>query len=122
MSKQDRQGVRTPADIERKYDIGSLSSQSSNQSKRITRLDQALAQLEISMSARIKALEEKLSTAYPVGAVYVSVDGIDPSTIFEGEWELMSQGYLLVGLDQESEEEQTELQFLDKCCIWKRTA
>lgn len=128
MSKQDRQGVRKASDIEQKYNLGSIAKQESQgkqQSEKLSQLNQALAQFEVAMIARISEVDRQLSAikteVYPVGSVYISLDDAEPSTLFGGTWELMSQGYLLTGLDQESEEAPTEIQFIDKCYIWKRT-
>ena len=35
--------------------------------------------------------------AYPVGAIYLSVNDTDPATLFGGTWERMSQGRFLIG-------------------------
>jgi hypothetical protein len=39
--------------------------------------------------------------AYPVGAVYISVDFTPPSTLFGGTWERFGKGRTLVSLDSE---------------------
>lgn len=136
MSKQDRQGVRTPADIERKYDLGSMASDA----EKIKSLNRELTQLEADVGQRfaeqtkvneqqtsaINSLTETvdgmLSAVYPVGSVYISVNSVNPSTLFGGTWESVGEGYLMMGLEQESEEAQTEIKFLDNCYIWKRTS
>lgn len=35
--------------------------------------------------------------AYPVGAIYLSVNDVDPATLFGGTWERISQGRFLIG-------------------------
>lgn len=35
--------------------------------------------------------------AYPVGAIYLSVNDVDPATLFGGVWERISQGRFLIG-------------------------
>lgn len=38
---------------------------------------------------------------YPIGSIYLTVNAnIEPSTLFGGEWELISQGKTLVGVDE----------------------
>jgi hypothetical protein len=39
--------------------------------------------------------------AYPIGAVYISVDFTPPSTLFGGTWERFGKGRTLVSLDSE---------------------
>ena len=120
MSKQDRQGVRRAADIEQKYDLSKLSKLSGGgtiNNEQLSQLNQQLSQFMVSTNAKIEALQ----LAYGVGAVYISLIDTNPSALFGGTWELMSNGYLLVGLDPESEDVQNILQYLDKCYIWKRT-
>ena len=122
MSKQDRQGVRTASDLERKYELGQISTQkdtSSRQSSQISQLAQTLSQFMVKVNAEIENLQGRI---YPVGSVYVSLDNSEPSLIFGGEWELLAEGHLLVGLDQASEEAFNELLQLDGTCyLWKRT-
>lgn len=71
MSKQDRQGVRTPADLERKYDFGLLSEQSKANSEinnQINQLNQSMSMFMAStngsmeqMSSDIDDLEQAVS-------------------------------------------------------------
>ena len=122
MSKQDRQGVRTPADIERKYNLGELENQNNQRSEKLTQLNQSFAQFEILVNAKLAELEKKLNNVYSVGSIYVNENDTDPSTLFGGTWELLGQGYFLAGLDTESEDTLAELQYLNNCYIWKRTA
>lgn len=37
-----------------------------------------------------------LNKVYPVGAVYISVNDVDPSTLFGGTWERLEQGKFLI--------------------------
>lgn len=128
MSKQDRQGVRTPADLERKYELGQISAQkdtSSKQSNQIAQMSQTLSQFMANVNAEIAALNKSMekvrNNSHPVGSVYISFDSSEPS--LDGEWELLAEGHLLVGLDQASEEALPELlQINDTCYLWKRTA
>ena len=52
MSKQDRQGVRTPADIERKYNLGALSK-GGGDSGQLSQINQALSQFMADTNAKI---------------------------------------------------------------------
>ena len=122
MSKQDRQGVRTPADLERKYNLGGMENETKQHDEKLAQLNQAFAQFQTETNAKITELEERFLTSYPIGSVYVSVNEEEPSTLFGGTWELMSEGYLVVGLDHENEDAPAELQYLERCYIWKRTA
>lgn len=55
MSKQDRQGVRTPADIERKYNLGALSK-STGSSEQLSQINQMIAQFMAATNAKITEL------------------------------------------------------------------
>jgi hypothetical protein len=59
-SKQDRQGVRTPADIERKYDLGQLKNigQGGASSEEVSRLNQTLSQYMVTTNGQIKNLQD----------------------------------------------------------------
>ena len=61
--KQDRHGVRTPADVERKYNIGQMRSQSksyaSQQASQMAQIDQNMSQYMAVTNAAIIALTEK---------------------------------------------------------------
>ena len=59
MSKQDRQGVRTPADIERKYDLGKMAASqglTAKQETRINQLSQTMNQYMTDTNAKIEEL------------------------------------------------------------------
>lgn len=61
MSKQDRQGVRTPADIERKYDLNGIAATKGLTAKQevvITQLVQTVQQYMASNSSTIEALKK----------------------------------------------------------------
>ena len=121
MSKQDRQGVRTPADIERKYNLGDLENQAKQGSEKLNQLTQAFSQFIASVNGKIAELQTEvvaLRSAYSVGSVFVSLNPENPSIMFGGEWELVATGNLLVGLESEALPEL--LQTPDTCYIWKR--
>lgn len=84
MSKQDRQGVRTPADIERKYDLGGMASNLGSQvsADDLNRLNQTLAQytartnaLISELQAKNEALEHKVSALSP--CIVIDAEGED---------------------------------------------
>lgn len=60
MSKQDRQGVRTPADIERKYDLGRLKNGqgSAKQEIMIAQLTQTLNQYMAQTNAKLEEVDD----------------------------------------------------------------
>lgn len=112
MSKQDRQGVRHPTEIERKYNLGQVKDENKQQSAKLSQVMQSLAQCE----AKLLRITETLGNLYPVGSIYISTNDIEPSTLFGGSWELLNQGYLVVG----TESELPQIEYLDKCNVWKR--
>lgn len=112
MSKQDRQGVRTPSQIEQKYNLGQVKDENKQQSEKISQLIQSLSQCE----AKIRRINETLESLYSVGSIYISANNIEPSTLFGGSWELIADGYIVVG----TETELPQLEYLDKCNVWKR--
>lgn len=118
MSKQDRTYTRTPTDIEMKYDLGGIKDDTKKNNEKLSQYTQMLAQFEADITARMKIVEDKLSTYgyYPIGSLHISVDYINPSTLFGGEWTLYTDGYLVVGTDQEN----TLLQSFGRCYVWQR--
>lgn len=44
-------------------------------------------------------VQSLLELAYPVGAIYISVDSASPATLFGGTWSAFAAGRVLVGLD-----------------------
>ncbi len=46
-----------------------------------------------------------LNVIYPVGSIYMSVNDINPSTIFKGEWEQIKDRFLLSAGDNHKNEE-----------------
>lgn len=53
---------------------------------------------------------EILNLVYPIGSIYMSVNMVDPGTIFGGTWESFAKGKTLVGVDTE----QTEFNTVEK--------
>lgn len=125
MSKQDRQGVRTAAEIEQKYGLGQFmhnqNQKNQDLAKGISNLgdsfsvyktenDQNISKLKENTDSQFKKVSEaiggvskeinSLSKAifdmvYPVGAIYVSVSETDPSVLFGGTWEQIKDTFLL---------------------------
>ncbi len=63
MSKQDRQGVRTPADIERKYNLEQIEKQgeiTGKQATQINQLNQSMSQFANGMSAELGNLQNQI--------------------------------------------------------------
>lgn len=67
MSKQDRQGARTPADLERKYEFGEslskLESETKKQSEQIDRQNRAMDEFMDNSSDTLTSLERDISRA-----------------------------------------------------------
>ena len=57
-----------------------------------TKFDEILKAIE-------QAKKDVLLSAYPVGAIYLSVSETNPSTLFGGIWERIAKGRTLVGVD-----------------------
>ena len=65
MKRQDRQGVRTPADIERKYNLGELAASkglSAKQEQVLNQLSQTLNQYMASTNAKLDSTNAKLDS------------------------------------------------------------
>lgn len=67
MSKQDRQGARTPADLERKYEFGQrmskLETTTKSQSEQLNRQEQELRNYKDSSEKRLSTLEKDFENA-----------------------------------------------------------
>ena len=116
MSKRDRQCVRTPADIERKYtlaDIGKAQQASASATTQVARLGVEMGQQAKQTDAKIAAITETANAAaasaaaaiagmeqvwnlvYPVGSIYMSVNSASPEVLFGGTWERIQDTFLL---------------------------
>jgi hypothetical protein len=135
-SKQDRQGVRTASELERKYDLGRVARMENSAistAEQIGKLDRILSQFIFTTNGTLTQLdydlqyvEEELASMtqkiYPVGSIYISINNTNPSSLFGGTWEEVASGHLVLGLDGESEDSPPELlQTLPTCYIWQRT-
>ena len=56
-----------------------------------------MAELKISSDLQNVIKKVVLDTFYQVGKVYISVDNVDPSTLFGGTWERIPGQYLMAG-------------------------
>ena len=67
-------------------------------------LAKKIAELEKIVSDNKSELENKINSnfdkTYPVGSIYISTSGTNPSTIYGGTWERYGQGKTLVGLNE----------------------
>lgn len=102
MSKQDRQGVRTAADVERKYSLGEIdnaSKRSTKAEKQVSGLDQKMNLFMSSVNKTIEDLQNRINSFYPVGSIYLSLDDTDPAELFGGVWDRIAQGRTLWGAD-----------------------
>lgn len=130
-SKQDRQGARTPANLEQKYSFGRVFSR---QEKENARQNEAMNQQNLTLNQfisfatlAIEKLQKDMTTAnnsiatladkdkelaesdtalqnqikkywqtvYPVGAIYLSLMGTNPETLFGGTWTQIKDRFLL---------------------------
>lgn len=134
MSKQDRQGVRTAAELEQKYNFGDLKKNTKDQRQDMSKLLQMFSQFAAGVNAKIAELEKMADVVYPVGSLYLSVNDAAPGELFGGTWERFAEGRVLVGVDESAEAYQaaglagdivqgtgTTVQPYITCYMWKRT-
>ncbi len=138
MSKQDRQGVRTPAELEQKYNFGDLKKNTKDQRRDMSEMNQMLSQFAASVNTKIAEMEKNIAEIaddiYPVGSVYLSVNDVAPGKLFGGMWERFAEGRVIAGVDESVEAYQaaeltgdimqgteTNVQPYITCHIWKRT-
>ena len=85
MSKQDRQGVRTASDLERKYNFGLISGKGSKSNgsleEQLNRLNQSFAQFAALTMGRFKELENKIDALSFGCTVTFIVDGETYETV-----------------------------------------
>lgn len=133
MSKQDRVFTRTPSDLERKYNLGEYFGNGEGSlaklTEQINRLSQTTSQFMAKMNAEVEELQgkvedntNKISGIYPVGSFFTSVNNVNPSTMFDGTWELYTVGYIIMGQEVNEDVPPSLLQATTKCYVWKRTA
>lgn len=134
MSKQDRQGVRTAAELEQKYNFGGLKKDAKNQRQDMSKLLQMFSQFAADVNAKIAEMEKITDVIYPVGSVYISVNNADPGKDFGGTWERFAEGKIIIGVDEDVEAYKaagltgdvicgtgTNVQPYITCNMWKRT-
>lgn len=79
MSKQDRQGVRTAADLERKYDFGSFGKGGGGDSEQTSKLSQLLSQFMTATNKKIGEIENALKGIGKPSADDVTYDNTSSS-------------------------------------------
>lgn len=102
MSKQDRQSVRTPTDIERKYDLGKLAASRGltvQQEQRLNQLSQTISQFMASTNAKIEELKNITPPTDIVKIGWVTLLG----TAWEGEGNLYHQVVNIEGVTENSQ-------------------
>jgi hypothetical protein len=57
------------------------------------------AEVRTLIGAAEAATTATLSSVYPVGSIYTSVAGTNPSTFFGGQWNPYGQGKVMIGVD-----------------------
>lgn len=70
--------------------IDSLQSNSSTSAPSIRAVNEALSD----------NFYEILNHAYPIGSIYISINDINPATLFGGTWQQFGKGRTLVGVDE----------------------
>ena len=53
------------------------------------------------VSDSISTMQTIIDTIYPVGSLYMSVNNLDPTTLFGGKWERFAKGKAVVGVDED---------------------
>ena len=64
------------------------------------------------VSDSISTIQTIIDTIYPVGSLYMSVNNLDPTTLFGGKWERFAKGKAVVGVD----EDDTDFSISEKTC------
>ena len=102
MSRQDRQGVRTPTDIERKYDLGKLAASQGltmQQEQRFNQLSQTLNQYMATTNAKITELMNTIDPPDIVKIGWVTL----LASAWEGEGNLFRQTVTVEGVTESSQ-------------------
>lgn len=125
MSKQDRVSPRTPTDLERKYNLGQYFGDNGTVvklSEQMQQLNQTMAQFMETTNAKVTLLQRQVEFYHGVGTFFVSIYEDNPADWFGGEWELYSEGYLIMGRDETIEGLNSLTQSPDLCYVWRRLA
>lgn len=92
MKKQDRQGVRTPADLERKYALGSEAQVIAE----LNQLKRTMSALEGMVRGELSGIRDELfDSLMPVGYVLILWSQDNPSAKYPGTtWERVTNAFL----------------------------
>jgi len=61
-------------------------------------IDKALSGINNSLDNVDRTLTEVANMIYPVGSIYMSINNVNPSTLFGGVWERYAEGRTLIGV------------------------
>ena len=105
MSKQDRQGVRRPADLEQKYSFGSVFRNQENESKRqkseIDHQNLTMSQFISYANSAITALQKDIDTAEKlIAELRTTATNLD-GRMKKAEWNISSHGDRLVATESD---------------------
>lgn len=89
MAKQDRQGVRTPVDLERKYSFGATNKSILELQKNMESNNYSSAEMRASIAALAKTVGELQAAMDAMGQEYVLAAVTDA----DGAWELPDRTY-----------------------------
>lgn len=69
--------------------------------KNMNHMDEGIFENDKQISEIKKSMDEIAEIVYPVGSIYMSVNGINPANLFGGEWERWGKGKTVIGVDTE---------------------
>lgn len=69
--------------------------------KNMNHMDEGIFENANQISEIKKSMENIAEIVYPIGAIYMSVNNINPANLFGGEWERWGKGKVVIGVDTE---------------------